>query len=99
MDTSWYLFVSMAMFMIGMCGVLTKRNPLVFFLSIELMMNAANFLFILFSKMHGNHIGQMWVFFVIVVAAAEAAIGLAIVIHLFRKRHVIDLDEYNHLQG
>ncbi len=99
MDNSFYVFISLAMFAIGIFGALVKRNPLVFFLSIELMMNAANFLFVFFSRVSGNQIGLVWVFFVLVVAAAEAAIGLAIVIHLFRKRQVVDMDAYNQLQG
>jgi NADH-quinone oxidoreductase subunit K len=99
MDSTFYIFVSMAMFAIGVFGALAKRNPLVFFLSIELMLNAANLLFVIFSRLSGNQIGLIWVFFVLVVAAAEAAIGLAIVIHLFRKRQVVDMDQYNQLQG
>ena len=99
MDSNFVVYVSLTMFFIGLYGALVKRNPLIFFLSIELMMNAANFLFVAFSQVHENITGLIWVFFVLVVAAAEAAIGLAIVIHLFRKRQVVDMDEYNQLKG
>ncbi len=87
------------MFAIGGIGVLIKRNALILFLSIELMLNAANLLFVAFSRAWGNEIGLMWVFFVLVVAAAEAAVGLAIVINLFRSKQVVDVDQYNQLRG
>lgn len=99
MDISLYLFVSMAMFAIGIIGVLMKRNTLVFFLSIELMFNAGNLLFVTFSRFWGNQTGLVWVFFVLVVAAAEAAVGLAIIINLFRSKQVVDIDQYDSLKG
>lgn len=99
MDTTLFIFVSMAMFVIGIVGVLAKRNALIFFLSIELMLNAANLLFVAFARQWGNQIGLVWVFFVLVVAAAEAAVGLAIVINMFRSKEVVDLDQYNTLKG
>lgn len=99
MDTSLMIIISLAMFSIGIIGVLTKRNALIFFLSIELMLNASNLLFVTFSNHWGNLTGLAWVFFVLVVAAAEAAIGLAIIINLFRSRQVVDIDQYNHLRG
>ncbi|MBA2368032.1 MAG: NADH-quinone oxidoreductase subunit NuoK [Candidatus Protochlamydia sp.] len=99
MDSLFYLVISMAMFAIGGIGVLIKRNALILFLSIELMLNAANLLFVAFSRAWGNEIGLMWVFFVLVVAAAEAAVGLAIVINLFRSKQVVDVDQYNQLRG
>ncbi len=99
MDISLFIFVSMAMFAIGLIGVLAKRNALVLFLSIELMLNAANLLFVAFARQWGNQIGLVWVFFVLVVAAAEAAVGLAIIINLFRSKEVVDVDQYNVLKG
>lgn len=99
MDIPLIIVISMAMFCIGVIGVLAMRNALVFFLSIELMLNAANLLFVGFSYQWGNQIGLVWVFFVLLVAAAEAAVGLAIIINLFRSKQVVDLDQYNTLRG
>lgn len=99
MTTTFFVFLSMAMFSIGIIGILAKRNPLIFFLSIELMLNAANLLFVAFARHWGNEIGLVWVFFVLVVAAAEAAVGLAIIINLFRSKQIVDLDQYNELRG
>jgi NADH-quinone oxidoreductase subunit K len=99
MNLSLLIFFSLGMFLIGIIGVLTKRNALVFFLSIELMLNASNLLFVIFSRQWGNQIGLAWVFFVLVVAAAEAAVGLAILINLFRTKQVVDIDQYNNLRG
>jgi NADH-quinone oxidoreductase subunit K len=99
MDISFYIFISMAMFAIGIVGVLAMRNALIFFLSIELMLNSGNLLFVAFARQWGNSIGLVWVFFVLVVAAAEAAVGLAIIINLFRSKQVVDLDQYNLLRG
>jgi NADH-quinone oxidoreductase subunit K len=69
------------------------------FLSIELMLNSANLLFVAFARNWGNSIGLVWVFFVLVLAAAEAAVGLAIIINLFRSKQVVDVDQYNTLKG
>lgn len=99
MDTSFMIFISMAMFAIGIIGVLAMRNALIFFLSIELMLNAANLLFVAFARHWGNVTGLVWVFFVLVVAAAEAAVGLAIIINLFRTKQVVDVDQYDELRG
>lgn len=93
------LLISLGMFAIGIFGVLMKRNTLIFFLSIELMLNAANLLFVNFAYQWGNQTGLVWVFFVLVVAAAEAAVGLAIIINLFRKKQVVDIDQFNLLKG
>lgn len=93
------IFISMAMFAIGVLGVLTRRNALISFLSIELMLNAANLLFVAFSNFWGNQTGLVWVFFILVVAAAEAAVGLAIIINLFRSKQNVDIDQYNELKG
>jgi len=99
MDLSFSIWISMAMFSIGIIGVLAKRNALIFFLSIELMLNASNLLFVAFANQWGNQIGLIWVFFILVVAAAEAAVGLAIIIHLFRSKQVVDVDQFNELKG
>lgn len=99
MDISLVIFISMAMFAIGILGVLINRNALILFLSIELMLNSANLLFVGFARDWGNSIGLVWVFFVLVVAAAEAAVGLAIIISLFRSKRVVDVDQYNELRG
>jgi NADH-quinone oxidoreductase subunit K len=99
MDLSFVLFISFAMFIIGIIGVLSKRNALIMFLSIELMLNSANLLFVAFARNWENQIGLAWVFFVLVLAAAEAAVGLAIIINLFRTKQVVDVDQYNVLRG
>lgn len=93
-----YLVVASALFAIGLAGALLKRNALSMFLSIELMMNAVNLLFLTYARMRGDATGQMVVFFVIAVAAAEASIGLAIFVALFRARRSIDLDKSNLLK-
>lgn len=93
------ILASAALFAIGIIGVLLKRNPLIFFLSIELMLNASNLLFVTFARQWGDVTGQVWVFFVLVVAAAEAAVGLALIINLFRSRQVVDVDQYDTLRG
>lgn len=99
MDISFFVLISMALFVIGIAGVLISRNPLIIFLSIEMMLNSANLLFVAFARDWGNQIGLIWVFFVLVVAAAEAAVGLAIIIHLFRSKRVVDIDQFNVLRG
>lgn len=99
MDLSLYMFISFAMLAIGIIGVLARRNALIMFLSIELMLNASNLLFVAFSRARGDSIGLVWVFFVLVLAAAEAAVGLAIIINLFRSKQVVDVDQYNSLRG
>ncbi len=90
--------VSFMMFTIGILGVLFRRNTLIFFLAIELMLNASNLLFVSFATSQGDELGLVWVFFVLVVAAAEAAVGLAIVINQFRSKQIVDLDQYNSLR-
>lgn len=93
-----YVYVSMALFAIGLLGILTKRNALILFLSIEMMLNAANLLFVTFARHWGNPVGHVWVFFVLVVAAVEAAVGIAIILNLFRSKQVVDVDQYNDLK-
>lgn len=98
MDITLIIFVSLIMFSLGIIGVLTRRNAFILFLSIELMLNSANLLFVVFARYWGNQTGLVWVFFVLLVAAAEAAVGLAIMIHLFRAKRVVDIDQYNLLK-
>lgn len=95
----WYLTLAAALFVIGLAGVLTRRNALIMFLSIELMLNAVNLTFIAGGALVGNLQGQVSVFFVLVVAAAEVVVGLAIVMSVFRRRHTADVDELNELRG
>jgi NADH-quinone oxidoreductase subunit K len=93
-----YLILSAILFIIGAAGVLSRRNAIIVFMSIELMLNSANLTLIAFSMFLGNATGQMLVFFVMTVAAAEAAVGLAIVIALFRQKKTVNLDEINILK-
>jgi NADH-quinone oxidoreductase subunit K len=94
----YYLIVSAVMFVIGAVGVITRRNALVVFMAIELMLNSVNLTLVGFSAFLGDATGQIFVFFVMTVAAAEAAIGLAIIIALFRKKITVNLDEINILK-
>lgn len=96
---SAYLIVSAILFTIGAAGVLIRRNPLVIFMSIELMLNAVNLSFIAFSRFLDSVDGQMFVFIVLTVAAAEVVVGLAIIVSIFRTRRNIDVDEMNVLRG
>jgi NADH-quinone oxidoreductase subunit K len=92
------LFFSAVLFAIGVIGVLTRRNAIIVFMCVELMLNAVNLSFIAFAQAYGVA-GQVFVFFVMTVAAAEAAVGLAIIIALFRHRQTIDLANINILKG
>jgi len=94
----YYLILSAFMFMVGVTGVLVRRNAIVVFMSIELMLNSANLTMVAFSSYLGNSIGQLFVFFVMTVAAAEAAIGLAIIIAMFRNKKTLNIDEINILK-
>ncbi len=91
--TSWYLILAAALFCIGVVGVLLRRNALVAFMGIELMLNAANLTFVAFARARGDLAGHVSAFFVIAVAAAEASVGLAIVIALYRARGTVNIDE------
>ena len=93
--TSWFLVLGAILFSIGVCGVLIRKNGIVIFMSIELMVNAVNLTFIAYARqLHSLH-GLIFVFFIMAIAAAEAAVGLAIFIALFRHRDTIDVDEAN----
>lgn len=91
--TSYYLILAAALFCIGMLGVLVRRNALVVFMCIELMLNAANLTFLAFARERGDIAGHISPFFIIAVAAAEAAVGLAIVISVFRNRGTVNIEE------
>jgi NADH-quinone oxidoreductase subunit K len=90
---AWYLVLSAALFSMGVCGFLIKRNIISVFMSIELMLNAVNLAFITFANRWHQVNGQIFVFFVMVVAAAEAAVGLAIIIAVFRSRNTLNVDQ------
>jgi NADH-quinone oxidoreductase subunit K len=92
------LFFSAVLFTIGVVGVLTRRNAIIVFMCVELMLNAVNLTFVAFSQVYGVG-GQVFVFFVMTVAAAEAAVGLAIIIALFRHRQTVNLQNVNLLKG
>ena len=96
---SWTLALSAMIFIIGVVGVLVRRNALIIFMSIELMLNAANLAFVAFARAMGSVDGQIFVFFVMTVAAAEVAVGLAIIVNLFRLRESVFVDEINLLKG
>lgn len=93
-----YLLLSAITFVLGVIGVVTRRNAIIVFMSIELMLNSVNLSLVAFSAFLGDATGQMLVFFVMTVAAAEAAVGLAIIIALFRNRQTLNIDEINILK-
>jgi NADH:ubiquinone oxidoreductase subunit K len=99
MSINWYLMVSAIVFCVGVGGVLTRRNPLVILLCLELMLNAANIALIAFARMWGNAEGQIFAVIVMVVAACEVCIGLGLVVAIFRRRLPIDVDEIRELHG
>ena len=95
---AWYLVLAALLFAIGAVGALTRRNGITIFLSIELMLNAVNLLIVAYARMLGDQSGQVIVFFVLAVAAAEAAIGLALFIAIYRHRRTIDVNRLNLLR-
>jgi NADH-quinone oxidoreductase subunit K len=96
---SYYLVLSAILFTIGVLGVLTRHNAIVIFMSVELMLNAGNLLFIAFARTFEQLDGQIFVFFVMTVAAAEVAIGLALIVAVFRNRRNIDIDQLSDMKG
>ena len=108
MPINYYIFVSIALFVIGIIGVLTRRNAIIVFMCIELMLNAVNLLLVAFSKMHhlakvstdagAGTDGQLFVFFIMVVAAAEVSVGLSIIVMMYRNTHSIDINFLNRLK-
>lgn len=95
----YYLVLAVIMFSLGAVGVLVRKNALVVFMSLELMFNSANLLFITFANFYKSLNGQVLVIFVMTTAAAEVAIGLALMVAIFRSRHTIDVDQLNSLKG
>lgn len=93
-----FLLLSVILFSIGVIGVLVRRNALIIFMSIELMLNSVNLSLIAFSSFLGKYEGQIFVFFIMAVAAAEAAVGLAIIIALYRNKDTVNIDEINMLK-
>jgi NADH:ubiquinone oxidoreductase subunit K len=98
-NIGWYLAVSALIFSIGAAGVLTRRNPLVILLCLELMLNAANLALVAFARMHGNGDGQIFALIVMVVAACEVTIGLGLIVAIHRRRLPVDVDELRELRG
>lgn len=108
MPVNYYIFLAIALFVIGIVGVLTRRNAIIIFMCIELMLNAVNLLLVAFSKMHhlagraaditAGSDGQLFVFFIMVVAAAEVSVGLAIIVMLYRNTHSVDINFLNRLK-
>jgi NADH-quinone oxidoreductase subunit K len=96
---SWYLVVAAALFALGTFGVLTRRNVIVMFMSLELMLNAVNLSFVTFARMLNDVGGQAAVFFVLVVAAAEVVVGLGIIVAIFRQRASVTADDISSLRG
>jgi NADH-quinone oxidoreductase subunit K len=99
MNVGWYLAVSAILFSIGVAGVLTRRNPMVILLCLELMLNAANLALVAFSRMHGSEDGQIFALIVMVVAACEVTVGLGLIVALYRRRLPVDVDQLNELHG
>jgi len=108
MPINYYIFLSIALFCIGITGVLIRRNAIIIFMCIELMLNAVNLLLVAFSKMHHLKLaetvpnagtdGQLFVFFIMVVAAAEVSVGLAIIVMMYRNIHSVDVNFLNRLK-
>jgi NADH-quinone oxidoreductase subunit K len=109
MEIRWYIFLSLALFCIGIVGALTRRNSIVVFMCIELMLNSVNLLLVAFSKMHMGlpnvfsaqqaTDAQIFVFFIMIVAAAEVSVGLAIIVMLYRNTHSVDINFLNRLKN
>ena len=99
MDVAWFVVLSAFVFCIGVSGVLTRRNPLVILLCLELMLNAGNLALIAFARMHGSADGQIFALIVMVVAACEVVIGLGLIVAMYRARVPIDVDEVTELRG
>jgi NADH-quinone oxidoreductase subunit K len=97
--TTYYLLLGAALFSIGATGALLRRNALIVFISIELMLNAVNLSFVSFARQLGDMAGQVYVFFVLVVAAAEVGVGLAIIVNIYRSRATVDIDDVDTLRG
>jgi NADH:ubiquinone oxidoreductase subunit K len=99
MNIDWYVVLSALIFSLGAAGVITRRNPLVVLLCLELMLNSANLALLAFGRMHGNGDGQIFVIIVMVVAACEVCIGLGLVVAMYRRRIPVDVDQLRELRG
>lgn len=109
MEIKWYIFLSVTLFCIGITGALIRRNAIIVFMCIELMLNSVNLLLVAFSKMHMNGIAaqyhglatdaQLFVFFIMIVAAAEVSVGLAIIVMMYRNTHSVDINFLNRLKN
>ena len=99
MSITWYLLVSTVVFCIGAGGIMVRRSPLVILLCLELMLNAANLALVAFSRAHGNQAGQVFAIVVMVVAACEVAVGLGLIVAIYRRNIPVDVDELRELQG
>jgi len=99
LTVAYYIGLSAVLFTIGALGVLIRRNSIVIFMSVELMLNAANLAFVAFARAYGSMSGQIFVFFVMTVAAAEVAVGLALIVAIFRSKQSIDVDQMNSMKG
>ena len=96
---TYYLILSALLFTVGVTGVLIRRNAIIIFMCVELMLNAANLAFVAIAREMGDAAGQVFVFFVMTVAAAEVAIGLALIVSVFKHRETINVDEINTMKG
>ncbi len=96
---NYYIILSAILFTLGAVGVLIRRNALIIFMSVELMLNAANLAIVAFSSVLNSFSGQIFVFFVIAVAAAEVAVGLALIVEIFKSKRSIDVDQMSSLKG
>ena len=99
MEIKWYIFLSVALFCIGIIGALTRRNAIIVFMCIELMLNAVNLLLVAFSNYYSDASGQVFVFFIMAMAAAEVAVGLAILMLMYRNTKTTDINILNRLKG
>ena len=99
LPVAYYIGLSAVLFTIGALGVLIRRNSIVIFMSVELMLNAANLAFVAFARAYESMSGQIFVFFVMTVAAAEVAVGLALIVAIFRSKKSIDVDQMNTMKG
>jgi len=97
--TSFYVILSAILFTLGVAGVLVRRNAIIIFMSVELMLNSANLVFVAFARQFMELSGQVFVFFVMTVAAAEVAVGLALIVTIFRTKKSISVDDINQLKG
>lgn len=99
LPVTYYVILSAILFTIGAVGVLIRRNAIIIFMSVELMLNAANLAFVAYARYYEVLSGQIFVFFIMTVAAAEVAVGLALIVTIFRTKHSIDVDQMSNLKG